>query len=92
MEYHIITINKLTFCGLKKLESLPDISKWNMKNCVNLSSMFEGCENLRSLPDLSKWNTQNLKSKEDMFKGCKYLEGKIPAKFLSQNLSKEEKK
>jgi len=28
------------FSGCKKLTSLPDISKWNTSNVINMSSMF----------------------------------------------------
>ena len=35
------------------LKSLPNISKWNMKNTSNISRIFKGCSSLISLPDIS---------------------------------------
>ena len=40
------------FCRCDLLESLPDISNWDMKNVTNISYMFEECESLRPLPDI----------------------------------------
>ena len=42
------------FSVCKSLVSLPDISKWNIKNVTNMNLMFVGCNSLISLPDLSK--------------------------------------
>ena len=39
------------FSGLKNLESLPDISNWDIKNCSHIGGMFQGCEKLKSLPE-----------------------------------------
>ena len=50
------------FAGCKFLSSLPDISKWNVKNAKFLSLMFCECESLYSLPDISKWKIKNAKS------------------------------
>ena len=44
------------FCNCLSLQSIPDISKWNVSNVTNISCLFEGCSKLKSLPDLSKWN------------------------------------
>jgi surface protein len=43
------------FRGCKSLLSLPDISKWKIKNVTNLEYLFSFCESLSSLPDISKW-------------------------------------
>jgi len=42
------------FYGCSSLISLPDISKWNMNNNIDISYMFYGCSSLSSLPDISK--------------------------------------
>ena len=34
----------------QELKSLPDISKWDTGNVIDLSSMFTGCHNLLFLP------------------------------------------
>ena len=36
------------------LTSLPNISKWNTENIIDMSGMFNECSNLASLPDISK--------------------------------------
>ena len=48
------------FYGCSSLSSLPDISKWNFNNVIDMSYMFYGCSSLSSLPDISKWNTNNV--------------------------------
>ena len=35
------------FC--KSLTTLPDISKWNIKNVKDISGMFAGCQSLINL-------------------------------------------
>ena len=39
------------FYGCESLISLPDLSKWNTENVINMESMFEGCSSITSLPD-----------------------------------------
>ena len=76
-------INKNQYQNLQYLMSknyvteLPDISKWNTKNLVNMSSLFCGCKRLYSLPDISKWNTKNVVNMCSLFAGCKRL-GSLP--------------
>ena len=41
------------FKGCSSLESLPDISKWNTGEVVDISSFFYNCSNVESLPDIS---------------------------------------
>ena len=48
------------FNECSSLESLPDISKWNTKNVIDMRYMFAGCASLISLPNLSIWNTENI--------------------------------
>ena len=52
------------------LESLPDISKWDISNCTDISLMFTGCVLLKSLPDISKWDISNCTDISLMFTGC----------------------
>ena len=54
---------------MEKLSSLPDISKWNTSNVIDISSMFSRCEKLSLLPDISKWNTGNVTNMNSMFFG-----------------------
>ena len=36
--------------------SLPDISKWNTENVIDMGGMFSICSSLVGLSDISKWN------------------------------------
>ena len=55
------------------LYSLPDLSKWNTNNILNMSGIFYYCSSIKSLPDISKWNTQNVTNMSDMFYECSSL-------------------
>ena len=57
----------------KSLISLPDISKLNTSNVIDMSYMFDNCESLILLPDISSWNTSNVSDINHMFSGCKSL-------------------
>ena len=67
------------FSGSKSLSSLPDISKWDTQNVINMSNMFYGCSSLKSLPDLSKWDIKKVSYMNSMFYGCD--PNIIPIKF-----------
>ena len=49
------------------LESLPDISKWNISKVTNMNCLFKGCSSLKILPDVSSWNLENVVEKKEMF-------------------------
>ena len=66
-----------------KLESLPDISKWDTKNVNNMSSMFYSCKSLEYLSNISYWDTKNVNNMSYMFFGCESLK-KIPKKFMKE--------
>ena len=40
------------FTNCSSLISLPDISKWNTKNVIDLDDIFDGCLSLYSFPDI----------------------------------------
>ena len=48
------------FEGFSLLKSLPDISKWDTSNVVDMNGIFAGLNSIISLPDISKWNISNL--------------------------------
>ena len=50
------------FMNCSSLKSLPDISKWNIKN-VKINNIFKGCSSLLSFPDISKWYFNNINDK-----------------------------
>ena len=58
------------FYNCQSLESLPNISKWNIDNAISLKGMFCNCSKLKSLPDISIWNTDNV---VDMSENYHYL-------------------
>jgi len=39
------------------LSSLPDISKWNTNNVIDMKDMFDGCYKLKNIP--SKFEESN---------------------------------
>ena len=59
---HINEINGLFF-NCSSLLSLPDISKWKLKNIKKIDNIFKGCSSLLSFPDISKWNYNNINDK-----------------------------
>ena len=61
------------FDECSSLLSLPEISKWNINNVYNMSSMLWGYSSLFSLLDISKWNTNNVISMKYMFFDCSSL-------------------
>ena len=61
------------FSGCKSLISLPDISKWDTSNVINMNWLFSGCESLISLPDISKWDTSNVTNMNWLFYKCESL-------------------
>ena len=67
------SIFKELFSGCESLKSLPDISKWDTNNVINMSSMFYNCKSLLSLPDISKRDTNNVINMSSMFHNCKLL-------------------
>ena len=60
-----------------------DVSKWDVSNVTNMSSMFYYCKNFDC--DLSNWDVSNVKDMKYMFYGCAEFEGKGLDKW---NLSK----
>ena len=53
------------FAECKSLKTLPDISKWDLVQVLNIGKMFFGCESLISLPKLSNWSS-HINSKSDI--------------------------
>ena len=52
---------------------MPDLSKWNTDNTVDISGIFNNCSSLLSLPDISKWKTHNIINMSSVFSSCKSL-------------------
>ena len=67
------------FYYCSSLKSLPDISKWDTKNVIDISYMFYECKSLKSLPDISKWDIKNVTYMNSMFYNCD--PNIIPIKF-----------
>ena len=58
------------FYNCKRLETVGDLSKWNVSNVENMRCMFYECKQLKSVGDLSNWNVSNVKNVNCMFSGC----------------------
>ena len=67
------TILNGIFKNCSLLKFLPDISKWNKNNILDIREMFSGCSSLLSLPDISNWNTENLSDMSHLFYKCSSL-------------------
>ena len=48
------------FEGCSSLNSLPDISKWNINNLYDYGLILDGCISLKSFPDISKIINKNV--------------------------------
>ena len=62
------------FYGCSSLESLPNISKWNIENIIDISGLFYKCSSLKYIPDISKWDISNVKNMSGLFYKCSSLE------------------
>ena len=71
------------FSYCRSLESLPDISRWNINNLQNVRQIFFDCRSLTSLPDKTNWNINDDCNIENMFENWALLEisEKINKKF-----------
>ena len=49
---------------------IPDISRWNASNVINMSYAFYRCSSLSCLPDISNWDTFNVVYMNHMFYNC----------------------
>ena len=71
-------ISKVTMCNFifgecSLLQSLPDISKWNICKIKSLIGLFCKCTSLITLPDITNWNTSNVLSLSYLFYECSSL-------------------
>ena len=55
------------------MKILPDISKWNTSNFININALFRGCTSLISLPDISNWNLDKCINMIYLFCDCESL-------------------
>ena len=60
------------FSGCTLLLTVPDISKWNIKNNVNISHLFSYCTKLNHKPDISKWKKVDI-NEIDIFEGTNLI-------------------
>ena len=64
---------KYLFANCSSLESMPDISKWETFNVIDMRGLFMNCSSLTILPDISNWKTNSLKTIDYIFSGCHNL-------------------
>ena len=62
------------FYNCTKLLFLPDISKWNTINVIDMSEIFYNCFSLLLLPEIHKWNTKNVINMDGLIDNCESLE------------------
>ena len=60
------------FSRCESLKSLPNISRWNKVNVMNMSSMFSHCKSLENFPKILSWKINNDINIDEIFFGCKY--------------------
>ena len=61
------------FYNCSSLVILPDISKWNTSNFIEMIGLFFSCSSLVSLPDISKWNIDKVTDISSLFSNCSSL-------------------
>ena len=66
------------FYMCEELESVGDISEWDVSNVINMRSMFFMCKSFNQ--DLSSWDISNVIYKDNMFYNCPIKE-KYKPKF-----------
>ena len=65
-----ISVMNAIFSNCSSLLLLPDISKWDTSNVIDMSKTFYNCSSLLLLPDISKWDTSNVIDMNKMFYNC----------------------
>ena len=82
-----ISIMNELFYNCSSLISLPDISRINTKNVIDMSKIFYNCSKLSLLSDISYWNTYNVIDINKIFYNCSSLSS-IPdiSKWNTENL------
>ena len=56
------------FCWCKELESIGDISKWDVSKVNSMIHMFFDCKKFNQ--DISNWDVSNVMGRVGMFYGC----------------------
>ena len=69
-----VTDMRWMFNQCTNLESIGDISNWDVSKVTTFSAMFELCSNLESIGDLSGWNVGSCTDMRWMFNQCSNLE------------------
>ena len=67
---------------------MPDISKWDIYEVKDLSSMFRGCTKLTKIPNLGEWDVCKVLFAKYMFYGCRALTN-IPNFSFKDGVNKE---
>ena len=55
------------FYWCNELESVGDLSNWDVSKVENINSMFASCEQLKSVGDISNWTVSNVEYMFFMF-------------------------
>ena len=54
------------FYGCSSLNYLPDFTKWNKKNIINIKGIFKGCSLFFDFPDISKLDNIKINNEKDI--------------------------
>ena len=60
-------INSSSLNSADTLESIGDLSEWNVSNVTNMSFLFDTCSLISDLGNLNSWNTSNVTDMSQMF-------------------------
>ena len=52
------------------ISEIPDISKWDVSNILNMSYMFSGCIKLTAFPNIFNWEIKNHANMRGIFYNC----------------------
>ena len=58
------------FYCCEQLESVGNLSNWDVSKVKDMSFMFYKCKRLKSVGDLSNWDVSKVENTDCMFGGC----------------------
>jgi surface protein len=64
------TKTEYMFCGCTGLQSINNLSEFDMSECTSTSCMFSGCTYLQNPSGIENWDTSKVTDMSYMFYGC----------------------
>ena len=75
------------------MKTLPDISKWDVSNVINMDNLFAVCKSLKVIPNILKWNIEKVERMDNIFYCCSFPDIYLYiSKFKKKNKNKNKKK